>query len=340
MRNVAARALVVAVSAVILSATAGAAERYWDATPNNSANTAALDGTGIWQSQHGGWVPGANSTVVGSPWTNLDVANFGYHTNNVGTPQTLPPFTVTLSAAASANGLRFANKAYTVDSTANGYLTVNGNVETLVDATIAGRLATGSAITKTGASALNFSSSQSYTGTTNVNGGSLFISGNIGELNLNQLGTISPGTGAGVQGELSVTNATLAGTYDVTATTAVSGGVGLSDKLIVSSTATVPAAGLLKINMQGSGLAFNPAPGEVYEWLIASVGTMNSVGSIQVVSANFGILSNFSVVQPSNGSSGNIVVRYYSAVPEATTMLLGFAGLTPVLLQRRGRKTA
>ena len=51
----------------------------------------------------------------------------------------------------------------------------------------------------------------------------------------------------------------------------------------------------------------------------------------------------FSVFTTAAGGGGNpntyVGVRYtYNAVPEATSLLLGLAGLTPVLLQRRGRR--
>ena len=84
---------------------------------------------------------------------------------------------------------------------------------------------------------------------------------------------------------------------------------------------------------------------QTYDWLIAqtSSGTFDtsklslSVSGFTQPFYKFALVDGTHAAGITGGTANQLYVQCYSAVPEATTLLLGMAGLAPILMQRRGR---
>lgn len=101
---------------------------------------------------------------------------------------------------------------------------------------------------------------------------------------------------------------------------------------------TTSVTGDVIINLTGPTSSTDFSGANIYEWIIANVSTSWNPSNVTITNSWGAAPSQFTWTTPGSSVSGDIKVRFtYSAVPEATTLLLGFAGLAPVLLQRRGR---
>lgn len=144
---------------------------YWDndatAGNNSLATGAGLGGSGNWDAAASKWYNGSSNV----PWTT------GNHAVFWGTAGT-----VTLSAPQSVSSLTFKTNGYAV---AGSTLTMTGSSVTVdagATATISATVAGNFGLAKSGAGTLNLTSSNSYSGGTSVNAGTLQASsdGNLG----------------------------------------------------------------------------------------------------------------------------------------------------------------
>ena len=148
-----------------LASTAHAATLTWDITPGTvgAGDSAITGGAGTWDTANGNWTSdgGANNIA----WTNGDSAIF-QDTGGV----------LTLGAAITADDLTFSTAGYSIVS---GTLTLAGTptITTAADASISSVIAGTDGFTKLGAAqlTLNGSSSNTFTGTTVVDNGTLVL---------------------------------------------------------------------------------------------------------------------------------------------------------------------
>ena len=160
-------------SAAGLISTAHAATLTWDASGTNP--TAPTDGPGTWNTALANWSDGAADVVW--PNTNVDVAVFGA---NNGAAGAITVGTVT------ANGITFNPAGSGTYALAGGTITLDGATPTLTssaDASIASAIAGTAGLTKAGAGILTLSGTNTYSGGTSVNAGTLTVK--------------QPGTGVG-----------------------------------------------------------------------------------------------------------------------------------------------
>ena len=181
-------------------------------------------------------------------------------------------------------------------------------------------------------------------------------------------GTISPGGPTAIS-TLTANGAETwgsTGAYEVTLGTAVarstetgdalSGSYGTSDLLVINGNLTVQNGFDFNLFTTGgtSPTGWAPQPNVIYEWIVAQYSGGLTASLVNLILPNVSINNTFG--EPSykfsvfttdlgGNQSGTdyIGIRYtYNAVPEATTLLLGSIGLTPLILQRRRarRKTA
>lgn len=124
-----------------------------------------------------------------------------------------------------------------------------------------------------------------------------------------------------------------------------------SDQLVMSGLTVSSGFTIKALPANGNPNGFTPGPSSLlYDWVIAQVtgGSGFSVNALNLDVSGFTGASvdryHFSLFTVddaafrSGGTAGtrDMVLRYdYSAVPEATTMLLGMVGLAPLLMQRR-----
>ena len=149
---------------------------FWDGA---AANTTAVEGgTGPWNATTNNWTVSDGS--ANGPWpAGSSVATFA------GTAGT-----ATVSGTQSIGGLTFNTTGYTVTGgTLTGAATTNPLMaDTGISASVASILAGSNAFSKEGAGTLTLSGASTYSGATNVNGGTLNVQ------NATALGTVTGGT--------------------------------------------------------------------------------------------------------------------------------------------------
>lgn len=316
-----------------------------DATRGPSHDTATFSGTG------------ATITLDGvSPSLNRMTLSNGSYTIAQGTGGSLRLSGT--GAAITSSGTQSITAPVVLDSA------TQVGVTNLTDVlSISGDISGASGLTKTGAGTLILSGDKAYTGATAVDAGMLTVNGSL------ETSAVTIATGARLTG----TDGSVAGTLTVSGTIAPgdpatvgsistltalgtetwAGGVYEAD--IASTTSDRLVMGSLEMSRNLTIVAqptadfissFTPgSPTTIYDWVIASVTgsgqTFGSISGLTLDTSLFAALNkpnmesyHFSLY--SGSGSQNLVLRYnYNAVPEATTLLLGIAGLAPLLLQRR-----
>lgn len=181
------------------------------------------------------------------------------------------------------------------------------------------------------------------TGNANVAAGAT-LGGSNGRVagNLILTGTIAPGSGtttSTLTTGAATWNSTGVYSVDINDATGTAGGAAGWDMLTMDSL-TEAAGFTVQVQSSQTPAHFNSTGS--YQWVIAGVKVGNfDVSQLKLNATGFtgGASNLFSLAAtPGTGSGGNLVLRYdYSAVPEASTLLLGMMALTPLLLQRRRR---
>ncbi len=343
----------------LLSGAASAALYTWDGKANGGGNWSGSANGGNagdrnWASNTAPIATGSDQFVFGG------VANLS-NTNNIG-DFTLTSLTFNNTAGAFVLGgtftLFFNAGAGIVNQDAE-LQTINMalglNVTTTV-ATTSGNVALGGAIsgaggiTKTGTNTLTLSSAtNSYTGATSVNQGTLLVNGNIatsattvasgatiggsgttGALTVNTGGFVNPGTTTGI---LSTGNYTQAGTYNTTITSTVAG-TGY-DQVNVTGSVNI-TGGSLSTSFSGSYSANNLIFILLNDGTDAITGTYNGLAQNAIVTTHGGFSWQISYTANSGTSSftgGNdIALR---AIPEPSAALLSGLGAVLLLFRRR-----
>lgn len=228
-------------------------------------------------------------------------------------------------------------------------------------------------VTKLGANTLVFSGNNTYTGATRINAGTLLVNGSLASGSavtvasgatlggngtvsgsVTVAGTIAPGNGTVGSISTLTTGAQTwsdGGVYEVDIAKAIAGATpatvrGTDQDYLVISSLTLPGGFTVKpITAAGGPNGFAPgATNAIYEWVIARVTGASSpidLTGVNLITSSFAGGSQerarFSLLSQADAAGGqDVVLKYtYSAVPEATTVLLAIVGLTPVLLQRR-----
>ncbi len=243
----------------------------------------------------------------------------------------------------------------------NGNLKINHSDSVTLTQAISG---TGS-FTQAGAGTTTLLGDKAYTGATAVDAGTLAVSGNLASSavtvasgakltgistitgSVTVSGTIAPGMAVGDISTLASGAQTWnsGGVYEVDVASAAT-----SDQVVMSSL-TLPSTGSFTIKASPTDdfiSSFDPtSPPTIHDWVIARV-TTGSFGSIAHLNLDTTLFAgsgksnmegyHFSLFSGGDTGSPNLVLRYdYNAVPEATTLVLGIAGLAPLLLQRRRR---
>lgn len=235
----------------------------------------------------------------------------------------------------------------------SGTLTLSGT-NTYTGATMiqAGTLLVGSGVSLASGSAVTVA---------NGNGATLAGSGTVnGTVTVS--GTIAPGDTVGSISKLTTGAETWSsgGSYEVGLAKATPSSKdtpkatdGDSDQLVMSGL-TLNNGFTVKVSGTGIDNSFKPGTGSgqsvIYDWVIARVsgGSAFDASTLNLQVSGFSVAHteryHFSLLTLDDskfgGTSGHqdVVLRYdYSAVPEATTLLLGIAGLAPMLLHRRRR---
>lgn len=157
-----------------------AADFYWDTDASNSGNDVDgtnLGGTSTWDLLTSNWWPVPSGALTTWGNTTADRAIFTYEFPS--TPYAIPtPFTVTLGSGITANQLLFERSGYTLTG---GDLTLAGTTPGLhaklgESATIASQILGTDGLTKTGGGSIRLTNAtNSYTGTTSINNGTLII---------------------------------------------------------------------------------------------------------------------------------------------------------------------
>jgi fibronectin-binding autotransporter adhesin len=226
----------------------------WDTVPGDSAVTG---GGGTWDTATAGWT--ADAGVTNEAWpissTGDDDASFG----DTGGPVIIDDGGIT------ANGIAFESAGYILSG---GTLTLDGSspgIATNGNATIGSIIDGTAGLAKTGTETLSLTAANTYTGTTNIGGGTLFLSGGgnrlatAGSLAFSADGTLDLGANPQTLANLSILTAaastkgiitngtlTLDGANALTITPSVTTG-GL--------TAEVDASGLSSLTISKSGQA-------------------------------------------------------------------------------------
>ena len=300
----------------------------------NGAVRTWSDGDGTWDVGTTAWVEGDRK------FAQNDTVSFG----NTGTAQvalsgTLMPTAITVNSATN----------YTFSGT--------------------GSISGGTGLLKQGAGSLTVSTANTYTGSTLVQGGSLLVANTVGSATgtgsvivqsgatlgggglisgpIQLSGTIAPAGNSSTPATLTTGNQIWNTTaeYQVAIGDATAGaGIGW-DQLLINGTVT-QASGFLIVPTGFSGIGgaagvpANLVPYTLYSWIIARVSSGGfDTNLLTIDTTHFPSLAGgaFSLSTQTNGAGQNLVLNY-SCVPEATTLLLGAAGLMPLLLQRTRRR--
>lgn len=140
-------------------------------------------------------------------------------------------------------------------------------------------------------------------------------------------------------GELGSYNASLT-TVGNPADSADAATPGASTQLDLTSASSLTIQNRFAINVLGNPGDF--AQQGIYSWLVMAVDDVDTLNrdGLRIGTVSFGQPSDFSIFSLDSVSGQDYIgVSYsYSAVPEATTLMLGFVGIAPVLLQRRHRR--
>lgn len=185
MRRHLAAKLAIGAAVAYVGLVANAADYTWDATPGSGS---ADDGAGTWSTSASGtnWWDGTTNLA----WPNLstDTAIFGAGSGAAGT--------VTVSGGVTTNGITFNAPGSGTYTLSNGTITLAGSTPTItanVNASISSILAGSAGLVKAGAGTLTLSSSNSFSGGTQVNAGGITLTNGSG-LGAGSVGIAASGT--------------------------------------------------------------------------------------------------------------------------------------------------
>ncbi|MDR6773255.1 autotransporter domain-containing protein [Azospirillum sp. BE72] len=215
---------------------------YWDGdTGGNASNNTVDGGNGTWSSAGTNWTKAdgsANGTLTGSTITPIFQGTAG---------------TVTVSGSVSAAGMTFGTTGYLLTGGTIGLTASQSTITagTGVTASIASSLTGSGGLYKTGAGTLVLSGTNSFTGGSSINSGTLTLNGGAaladsGTLDVGASGTLQLGanetvgalSGAGIIGLNAYTLTTSAGTNST-----VSGSITGTGGLIKAGTGTLTLSG-------------------------------------------------------------------------------------------------
>ena len=154
-----------------------AADVYWDPDAandgNNETDGSDLGGAGTWDTTSSQWW---NGSALGT-WSNSDTAIF---TNPFANPSSLK--SVVLNTDVTAGGLTFLRSDYAISG--SGTLTLDGSAilrnSYATSSTIGNIIAGTSGLNVAGGGSVKLTGANTYTGTTNIDNGSLIITGQDG----------------------------------------------------------------------------------------------------------------------------------------------------------------
>ncbi|MGV0960380.1 MAG: autotransporter-associated beta strand repeat-containing protein [Limnohabitans sp.] len=231
---------------------------YWDIAANGN-NNVVNGGTGTWDASTANWTDSGG--VLNSSWAgDVAVATFK------GTAGT-----VTVSGTQSAGGLTFNTTGYALTGgTITGAASTNPITVSTGSVTVGSVLAGSNAFTKEGTGYLTLSGANTYTGTTTVNGGRLFVTGSTatGSAVTMASGTVLGGTG------------TVGGNTTVNAGAYLMAGVGGNGTLSFGSNLTLASSSSTEFSLGQAG-----TPGGSCNDLYNVVGNLTLGGFLEVAAS-------------------------------------------------------
>ena len=176
-----------------------AADVYWDPDASDDSNDEAdgtdLGGAGTWDTTSSQWW---NGSALGT-WSNSNTAIFTNPLVNPSSPQS-----VILNTSVTAGGLTFLRNGYTLSG--SGTLTLDGTATIRnsygTSSTIGNIIAGTSGLNVAGGGSVRLTGANTYTGTTNINNGTVIITGQNGlgastnAININGSSTRAFGAGS------------------------------------------------------------------------------------------------------------------------------------------------